>query len=313
MTITTHQRRHIRHIAREASRGIAAADIEARVAAGTIAGAVEEIRDRIQRRGGRCTVAAARERYEAAAQDAEQYLLEQELGAVRRQKARTDQPASIEARKVAQIRRLLDDVPGRWYSGETAWVVSSAARGTATAQTETELGDPYPGSGGYGNKTDATHRIRLSLSDLAAARRTGLPRSIDGWQVCAAKQIRAGIYSVSLIGESRKRVMPRPGFVAVQGHGRYHLAKTERGAVTALNRAARADEESREARIDAATVSRWGWCAGGVRRWCERHGIRRDISGRLRRGTASQALARLVKRHGGPADSYERRLMLAAG
>lgn len=301
-------KQHIRHAARQA--GIAQIDIIAALECSATAG-TERIRDEVQRRGGKITVKAARARYDAALPIADQVRRDTRRGDNRRYRANRPATPTIEQRKVRQIGRLLADYPGERYSGATEWVIIPCERGKWHAETRARDGEQYSRKCTY-RRTDATHRIHVSLADLVAAKATGVPGLIDGQIIVAAKQVRAGIYWVATLRTTGNRADYGQGCVANQGDGRWHFAKTERGAVTALNRSLRADEASRERRIAAETCRRWGWCAQGIRDWCARHGIRRNLAARLRHGVASIILARLIKRHGGPADSYERRLILAA-
>jgi hypothetical protein len=101
-------------------------------------------------------------------------------------------------------------------------------------------------------------------------------------------------------------------YIADQGDGQWHLAKTERGAAVALGRSQRAAADKSNAqrdlksgRITGRVVRDWGWCSNGVRQWCSRHNVTRNLSERLRTGASSRAIARLIARHGGPRDSYD--------
>ena len=305
----SHHRSHHRHIARTA--GVRAVALEARLTIGTIHDAVESIRatSRIA-----ITRAEARRRYDACAEAAAQFARECESGDARRASRSRPKPRTVGQRLTHAIRALIDgvDMPGDRYSGDTAWYIRPCGRGGASASTATEYGDRYSKSCKY-SKTDATHIIRLSLSDMVAARRAGLPATIDGWIVAAAKQVRPGIYCICQIGTLGKQCASRTMYAAEQGgDGQWYLAKTERGAATGRNRHIRAIDASRAAVVSADVCRNWGWCAQGIRDWCARHNIRRDVSARLRAGASSAALARLIARHGGPRDGYERRLIRAA-
>jgi len=308
----TYKTSHIRHTAQRA--GVAIADLSVIASSGGgVAQTLAAMRDNLKRRGIESTIAQARERIEAARPALEQMANDIARGNNRRSRTARKPDLTLTQRTVRQINRLMNAIPGERYSGKTTWTCRPIRRGESpTAQTEKSYGEQYSSRCKY-SKTDANHAYSVSLSDLIAARATGLPAAIDGWQVVRAKQSRAGIYEVSLLGSARNQARARIAFAADQGAGRWHLAETERGAITALNRSLRADEASLAARINSALCRAWGWCADGVRQWCERHGIRRAVSARIGRGAKSTAIARLIRRHGGPADSYELRLLRAAG
>ena len=289
---------------------IALADFQTALAECRTTG-TQSIRTRVLARGGRCTIRKAQQRYDKALAAAAQYCQEHEKGEQRRQLASVRPSLTIDQRRVRQIKRLLPFWPGKRYSGDTVWRVRHCDAGVQSADTDTSQGDQYSRGCTY-KRTDAHHKMHINLSDLIAARRTPVPLTVDGWMVVRAKQVRDSIFEVTLIGTKGKSATDRQGFVAIQQAGRAHLAKTERGAVTALNRDMRRWDEDRLRRIDASIVRSWGWCAAGVRQWCVRHGIRRRLEQRLRRGADSKAIARLIARHGGPRDSYERRLIHAA-
>jgi len=223
-------------------------------------------------------------------------------------------PISVDERKTHQVRRLVyQHVNPEAYSGETSYQFSAAKTpGGISAETVTSAGEQYSRQVTY-HRTNAIHRIRLSLTALAAARRTGVPASIDGNAVVSAVMVRDGIFELIVIRIVGKQISLAVRFSADQGDGQWHLAKTERGAVTALNRAKRHDAESAAGIISGRTVSGWGWCRDGVRQWCHLHGITRDVKRRLRRGASSRAIARLILRHGGAKTGYDRRLLTAAG
>jgi len=300
--------RHLKRLA--AIHKVAIADIRLAIKRETISDRVQAIRDRRKK----TTIKQARALLGGIDAAAEQYREEHEIGRRRRGLSRVDptDPTDPTDRRLHQARRLLgtSQPAGAGYSGDTRWIIS-LTDGPTTAKTTTDSGERYSGRAREYAKTDAEHTISVNLSDLWAARQV-LPDDIDGCLIVRAKQVRERVYAVRLLRTVRQRADYADMYVADQGDGRYHLAKTERGAVTALNRAQRADDASRADRISAAVTRRWGWCAAGVRQWCDRHNVRRDIRRRLRDGARSAAIARLIAKHGGPCDAYERRICLAA-
>lgn len=278
--------------------------------------AASGIRARIEKRGGKCTHDEAFRRFDRAADALGVYDDQANLRAARRSaRGKTERRAArrrnLEWRKRHQLRRLTARYwPGGDYSGDTDWELHTTD-GTGSAHTTVRGGEQYSRRCRY-QKTNATHRITLNLAHVAAARRCGWT-TIDGAMVSAAKELRPGIWSVTLLATSGKRAIAIERFAARQTDGRVHLAKTERGAVVALGRDARAKAEERLARISGAVCRRWGWCGNGVRQWCNRHGIHRNVAQRIRGGATAIALARLIQKHGGAETSYDRRIVCASG
>lgn len=296
--------------------------VSARVAAKTI-------RDRAMKRGGRCTHDESRRRAEAARDELNRpggYLDQRSKWQNRRDFRErwhrgADQaiggcaefPALPLGRRKERMANSLRARcwPGGYYSGETDWELHMCSQDQlGDASTVLEDGGDYSRSCPY-SRTDATHHIYICLSHLIAAHRCGWT-AIDGDLVTAAKEVRRDIWEVRLLTTVGKRAVARTRYAARQGDGQVHLARTVRGAVTALNRAARVDAEERLGQITGDVCRRWGWCASGVRIWCERHGIKRNTASRIRRGAKSHALARLIEKHGGASSAYERRIVLAA-
>jgi hypothetical protein len=304
--------RHLRHIARATH--TPAADMTIALDAGGVqtGAATTAIRKRVHARGGQCTWAAARERLDAADRSIVRYLRERKIGDLRRVTAKTLGRGSVAERTRYQIERLfvtpLSQYGGR-YSGETSCTVTPVGpTGRISAESVTQEGERYTQSSRW-HKTDATHHYRLSLTRLIRARRLGIPPRIDGHIVVAAVRVRPQVYHVTLIQRVGKQVVCRKMHASDQGGGMWHLANTERGAVTALHRS-REDQSARiDGRVTGQLCREWGWCRDGIRSWCAHHRITRDITGRLRRGVKSGALERLIERHGGPRDVYERRLV----
>ena len=278
----------------------------------TVADGVAAIRTRTG-----CTVKTARERLDAARAVVDTVHADQRRGEKRRANAVTAGVLSIDDRKSLAIRSMMyglggAGLPGEHYSGDTLWRVIPVGRPDVGASTLTTSGDQYSRRCTY-RRTDATHRLKICLSDLVAARRTPVPASIDGEIVIRAQSIRENVYQITTIGTKGKEVELRHRFAADQGAGQWYLGKTERGAVTALNRSVRQRESVRLGKVNAATCRGWGWCSAGIRQWCDRHGITRNVAARLRDGATSKAIARLIGKHGGPVNGYERRLIDAAG
>jgi len=299
--------RHVKHLAK--SHKIAAADLAAVIDLPTLAAACAAIRKRTGK-----SAADARKRYDAAIDAAAEYRKQARVGNIRRGKSAMPPALDLLARKIRQIDRIMPYKPGEYYSGKTSWTCVPIARGVTApyAATATEKGGQYYGRYHH-RKTNAKHTYGVSLSDLVAARAAGIPARIDGWQVVRAKQVRADIFLVDLLGSTRNQATAKQCYAARQTNHQWYLCATERGAVVALNRDIRADEASRENRINAIICRAWGWCAEGMRQWCAKNGITRNLAARLRSGASSAALARLIRKHGGPSNGYEKRLVLAAG
>lgn len=309
--------RHLRHIARETH--TPAADMKIALDAGGLrtGAATAAIRTRVHARGGQCTWAAASARLDAADGSIARYLNERNVGNRRRVTAKRLGRGSVTERTKYQIERLtseewpaqlLSQYGGR-YSGETSYIVTPVGpTSTLLAETVTGRGEQYTKSSRW-HKTDATHNYRLSLTRLLTSRRLGLPTRIDGHIVVAASTVRPQVYAVTLIKRVGKQVVCRQMYASDQGGGMWHLARTERGAVTALHRSRQETRARTDGLVTGGQCREWGWCRDGIRAWCAHHRITRDITGRLRRGVSSGALKRLIERHGGPRDSYERHLV----
>jgi len=305
--------RHLRHIARETH--TPAADMQIALDAGgrRTGAATAAIRTRVHARGGQCTWAAASARLDAADRSIARYLRERNVGDRRRVTAKRLGRGSVTERTTYQIERLLALAPpsqyGGRYSGETRYTVTPVSPGVPiSSETVTDRGERYTKSSRW-YKTDATHNYRLSLTRLLTSRRLGLPTRIDGHIVVAASTVRPQVYAVTLIQRVGKQVVCRQMYASDQGGGMWHLARTERGAVTALHRSRQETRARTDGLVTGGQCREWGWCRDGIRAWCAHHRITRDITGRLRRGVSSGALKRLIERHGGPRDSYERRLV----
>jgi hypothetical protein len=302
-------RRHISHVAKQSKVPVRDAwDAWANMNC-TIKEGVDTIRFR-----AKCTVKVARKRYDAAMEIVDQVILERSIGKKRRYIAQLSPTETIQERKESAIKQLIGfgHLPGSYYSGDTSWEIEAVPRNKVCAYTNTTEGDEYSRSCWY-NKTNATHHLKICLVDLIAARRTSVPRYIDGELVIHAQQIRENIYELKTVTCKGKQIVARHRFAADQGGGQWYLGKTERGAVVALNRAKRQIEAVRLGKINAGVCQDWGWCAQGIKQWCLNHGIKRDLKKRLRQGTKSQAIAKLIEKHGGPKTSYERRLVEVAG
>ena len=292
---------HLRHLARTHKCTLRA--LRARVEHSTIAAGVASIQGPTRK--------AARAEYDAAeaAHDTYQRHVRKHL---RRVAARETVDMTIAYRKKRMVWRAIGCDWGGEYSGDTGRAVVLCASGESSARTVTSRGEQYSSRCTY-HMTDAVHVVHASLHDIYTARSMGLPARIDGQPVLAAELVRPGIYRVRLLATVGKQVDVQTRYAANQGAGRWHVAQTERGAVTAINRALRADEAARQGIITAQQCREWGWCAAGIRAWIARRGIRRDVARRMRDGVDSRALARLIARQGGPQTSYDRRLMAAAG
>jgi hypothetical protein len=270
--------------------------------------AIAAIRNR-----AKCTFRQAGERFAAAQEVVLAVRAQRSKGYCRRKNAEIAPSQSVYERKTNAIRRIIGGaLPGEHYSGETVWKISAVPRTEVSAKTTTSSGEQYSRRVTW-HKRDAVHWLNICFGDLVAARRTPVPASIDQELVIRAQQVRPDIYELTTIGTKGKAVDLRHRYAANQGGGQWHLAKTERGAVIALNRSIRQAETERLGKINATTCQNWGWCAVGIKQWCVRHGIRRNLASRLRKGAKSTAIARLIAKHGGPRDAYERRLLMAAG
>ena len=303
-------KKHISHVAKSA--GVPVRDAwnaweNKIILCSTIKDGVNNIRWR-----SKCTVKAARQRYDAALGVVDKVVKERWIGKRRRDVAKPKPIQTIQERKVSIILLLIGfRMPGSHYSGDTVWEVDAVTRKEVCAYTRLSEGDQYSKSCWY-SKTDAAHHLNICLGDLIAARRTNVPASIDGELVIRAQQIRDGIYELTTIRNKGKSIKSKTRFAADQGVGQWFLGNTERGAVVALNRAKRQIEIVRLGKINAKTCRDWGWCSTGIIQWCAEHGIRRDLKTRLRSGTKAKAIARLIVKHGGPRTSYERRLIEVA-
>jgi len=314
-------RRHLRHVARTS--GVPLADLRADIEETSERRRQTRIRDRIIARGGVCTWHTARARVARARLAVQRYERERGVGDDRRQTATRPARMTEEARLRRQIVRLTNGavVVGGDYSGETSHAIFPVRAGAAiSARTVTSAGDPYPGDN-Y-RRTNARHEYYLSLSQILEARRAGLPATIDGAVVVGGLRLDRipRIYAVVLLTRSRKQARLRHCYVADQGDGWWHVAATERGARTAWGRAHRRLTAALSAQIDCGDLERdmpitiarcrtWGWCAAGIRSWCAAHGVTRTLT---RRQTTPRALARLVQRHGGPDNAYDRHLIALA-
>lgn len=268
---------HLAHLAR--AHGCTLYALKSRIAADTIAEAVAAIRER------GLTAKAARAAYDAAESAAAQYDCDQ-LTHERRVRRAHVATYTLDQRKVRIIERMIsrDSLPGGHYSGCTSWRVEAVAPGMGGASTSTEHGEQYSRRCTY-RKTNASHSVSVSVHDLYHARYTlGLPATVDGIPVIAGDLVRPGIYRIRLLYSRGKRADARTAFAANQGGGQWHVAATERGAVTALNRAVCAPDRAtrrpaRQLRAppvggsrSALTASRCRFpeSAAGVPRQCRR-------------------------------------------
>lgn len=322
---------HVRHVCR--THKVAQADFLA-VTSTTTNGmfskrdAVAAIRDRINaRRNGCCTLKRAMERYDLADRAVTEWADQRNVGRERRAWRQIAPRLTVEQRKVRQIKRILGGMrrtanggcahfrpPA--HSGDVTRIFESVPTGNASAETVTSRGEQYSRRCTY-HRWDATHTIRASLVDLLNVHRSPVPELVDGLLVLqVADTDREGVYKIKAIEIVGKRLRCVIKHVADQGDGQWHVAKTLSGAVIARNRAARVAESERVGMIDAAVLRSWGWCRAGIMLWCKRHNITRGGASttktRIAAGAKSAALARLILRHGGPMDSYERRLVRAA-
>jgi len=298
--------KHVRHLCRTHKTPLA--DVLAVISTNNKKDAMSSIRKRVL-----CTWAAAEVRYFKANAVLDVLRKEVRVGDKRRKIARQPDPLTIAERKAHQLRRLVgSDAPGGDYSGVTSWHIKPVSPEDVESYTTTSTGEQYTGRGHINFRTDARHVMHLSLTTIIAARRTPVPRLVDNNFVVSAKLTRPDIYAVKVVTQIGKQVELRPMFAADQGGGQWYLGKTERGAVTALNRSRRVSESEKADRINAEVIRSWGWCSDGALDWCRANGITRDVRRRMKRGVKSGALSRLIHRHGGPSGTYERRLVAAA-
>lgn len=282
----------------------------------TITAKVQAIRDANHKRGGAVTLKTARQRLDAAVPVAKQLLDDLEMGRWRQHRAAVETP-SLPERFAAQIaQRLRLHAPGGLYSGSTHW---DFEHGSPDAWTDTSQGDTYSGRCTY-HRTNATHKIRATLSGLKRIADAGLPYSLprDDAVLLDVTTIRVEpegrVIAATIADGKGKAIRCRQVFIADQGDEQYHVAKTERAAITALRRAATANAPFVGPRVSATDLQKkLGWCGAGIRSWCAAHGIRRALSQRLVAGTSPQAVIRLVEKHGGPKDEYDRRLLKYLG
>jgi hypothetical protein len=312
---------HIRHVARTS--GAPLADLRAVLDEPSARRAAGCIRDRIRGRGHSCTWREATVRVERAQAALRDWRYDHARGEARRRRARLAPPLSIDERTVRQIERLTSLASlGGSYSGSTDYsVVSVRHAEPSAARTDTSRGKRYSGTTAW-CRTNAHHKYRLSLSRIVHAKRAGLPPSIDGCAVVGGELLAGArwsawdnasvetsptVYRVELLEPVRKRVRLRHAYVADQGGGWWHLANTLRGARTAWHLAQGSRRWAHGSTlITLARCRAWGWCAQGIRAWCQEHGITRRLS---RRTTTAAALARLIGRHGGPTSSYDQHLV----
>ena len=282
----------------------------------TIQEKVLAIQARCRARGGRLTRRASRQRLDEALPVARQLTCDLGRGEHRRRGAAVDEP-TLEARFSRQIKnRLYPSIVGGTYSGSTRWVY---LRGDPDAHTTLAEGAPYSSGCKY-LRTDAVHTIHATLTGLRRVAAAGLPYRLarDRTLILDATAIRVEregkIVAVTIVDQKGKAIRCKQAFVADQGGGQFHVAKTERAAVTALRRAAAANVPFSGSRVSAPDLQKTlGWCGAGIRNWCERHGVRRNLVSRLQRGARPQAIVRLVRKHGGPDDEYDRRLLAYLG
>ena len=276
-------------------------------------------------RGGRTTHAHCQYRIEAALPVAEKLHADLERGRERQRRRDRQSPATltVQGRKDRIVQMLLGSwvgsLPGQEYSGKTHYHV---AHGEPRAWTDISAGEPYPGNCTW-RQTDANHHIRATISGLLRVRRAGLPFHCpyDRATIIDCELVRVEpngrIFKALAVTESRKSIRDVDVWLADRGNGQIHFAKTERGALLVLRRAANvaADRERTKADDATGTVTstalslRHSWCSGGIRQWCKKHGIRRNLDRRLKEGCSKVAILRLIKKHGGPSDSYERTLV----
>jgi len=313
------ERNHVRHLAKKF--GVPSEDVEARLKYNMTDGS-RAIRQRFIRRGRKCTWEQARDRYDAAVVVVNKYLEECTKGKVRRDRAFVPAP-TLHERKLRQFLRLYDvgmrpqrmtarKLPGGYYTGGTKWEVKFIPPDQDPyARTHIYDGGSYSRRCYY-RKNKAVHEVGICLSDIAQVQRLGISPWVDDEMIVKATEIREDMYEVKTLITKAKRADYRTAYLALQRSkfGDFtHLAKTERAAVTALNRHKRISEDFKTGVVSADLCASWGWCREGMRLWARSHNIRRRIKDRMKIGVRVESLSRLIKRHGGPKDGYEKKLL----
>ena len=179
---------HAKHVCR--THRVAQADFLAVTSTTTRRDAVAAIRDRINaRRNGCCTLRRAMERYDVVARAVAEWSDQRNVGRERRARRRLAPRLTVEQRKVAQIERILGGMrrtasghahfrtPA--HSGDVTRIFEAVPSGRASAETETSDGEQYSRRCTY-RRTDATHIIRASLTDLINVQRSPVPELVDG-------------------------------------------------------------------------------------------------------------------------------------
>ena len=283
--------------------------------------AVKSIRDATGRRGNPITYAAARGRLDAAAPVARKIAADLRRGDDRRHAAAIPAARTTKERKTAQITAILSEAtPGRYlggrYSGQTSWVIGS---GPPAAKTVTNGGDQYSRRCTY-RRTDALHYISTTVSALGRVRDAKVPVYLARDELIVLDVIETttyqgrGIHEAVVVRQKGKKLTTAAVFVADQGDGQYHVATSPRAAKMAITRAAETDTAQHAGRVTPSILRHHkGWCSKGIANWLTSHGVTRLTRRRLRRGTSYAALARLIQKHGGPADVYDRELVRSNG
>jgi hypothetical protein len=302
-------KQHAKHLSKKSNIPSSSIRIAAKYAleGGTQAQAIADIRSGNHRRGGKMTFNKASERFCIALSVAREAKSDLLRGEKRREKRAGVTQGSTEDRLNRAVNSLFPHRGfGGDYSGTTTRTITYGEPSVDTTQT---CGDRYGGSSKY-FQTNATHSISCTVSGLRSVIESGLPiwLGADNAYLIQAAKTRPGIFKVLAVVAVGKQIRLRKMFIAQQEGGFFHLAKTERGAVTALNRSNQAPENER-GNINSSILRKWGWCREGTLNWCASHGITRNINARLRRGAKPLAIARLILRHGGPINSYEKRLI----
>lgn len=206
--------------------------LKARVNNDTITRAVAQIRER------GLTFKKARAAFDEAEKAFEAYQNNLRKGAKRRAKARVASRGSVEDRKARMIRKLLDRLPGDYYSSDTKWNVEAVKPGQGHASTETwkDFEAEYSGNFRGYYMTAAEHKIGVCLGDLLEARRQGLPGN-----VIESRKVQEGVFEVKILESHGKQARTRKTFMARAGLQDWKEAKTERGALTVFKRAMKDD------------------------------------------------------------------------